>query len=124
MTRPTCGPSADQIEQWVEDILAAEAELRRQTGVRQVCLLGMRLGALLATLAAARLSNVKGMIFLAPVTSGKRYLRELRTARLAAIMGTAEADRDVSLRRSRHAWIDGVQRLCHVGGHHGDAVED
>ncbi len=89
-------PDADQIKQWVEDILAAEAELRRQTGVQQVCLLGVRLGALLATLAAARLSNVKAMIFLAPVTSGKRYLRELRTARLAAIMGTAEADRDVT----------------------------
>ncbi|HEV2703008.1 MAG TPA: alpha/beta hydrolase, partial [Steroidobacteraceae bacterium] len=83
-------PGADQIQQWVEDILAAVAELRRRTGVEQVCLLGVRLGALLATLAAARSGSVGGLILVAPVTIGKRYLRELRTARLAANLGTAD----------------------------------
>ena len=81
-------PQADQIAAWVEDILAAVAELRRRTGVEHVCLLGVRLGALLATLAAARSTSIKGLVLLAPVVSGKRYLRELRTARLAAQMGT------------------------------------
>ena len=47
-------PSADQIETWCRDILAAVDELRARTGVTRVCLLGFRLGALLATLAAAR----------------------------------------------------------------------
>jgi alpha-beta hydrolase superfamily lysophospholipase len=81
-------PGADQIQQWVADILAAVSELRHRTGVQQVCLLGVRLGALLATLAAARLTCVTSLILLAPVISGKRYLRELRTARLAANLGT------------------------------------
>jgi pimeloyl-ACP methyl ester carboxylesterase len=81
-------PDADQITQWVADILAAVAELRRRTGVEHVCLLGLRLGALLATLAASRSPSIKGLVLVAPVISGKRYLRELRTARLAAQMGS------------------------------------
>jgi alpha-beta hydrolase superfamily lysophospholipase len=81
-------PSADQIRIWVEDVLAAVAELRRRTGVKYVCLLGVRLGALLATLAAARSTDIAGLVLVAPVIRGKRYLRELRTARLAAQLGT------------------------------------
>src|ERR1700722_10883208 len=81
-------PDEDQITAWVEDILAAVAELQRRTGVEHVCLLGIRLGALLATLAATRSPSIKGLVLVAPVISGKRYLRELRTARLAAQMGT------------------------------------
>jgi alpha-beta hydrolase superfamily lysophospholipase len=81
-------PDADQIKVWVEDVLAAVAELRRRTGVKHVCLLGVRLGALLATLAAARSGGITGLVLVAPVIRGKRYLRELRTARLAAQLGT------------------------------------
>jgi alpha-beta hydrolase superfamily lysophospholipase len=80
-------PDADQITVWVEDILAAVDELRRLTGVEHVCLLGVRLGALLAMLAAARSTSIKSLVLVAPVIRGKRYLRELRTARLAAQMG-------------------------------------
>src|SRR5580658_8255656 len=47
-------PEADQIDAWLQDIKAAIAELRDRTGVKQVVLLGFRLGAVLATLAAAR----------------------------------------------------------------------
>src|ERR1700728_1214470 len=43
-------PQADQIEVWLRDIIAAITELQRSTGVERVCLLGIRLGALLATL--------------------------------------------------------------------------
>src|ERR1700691_3117333 len=46
-------PKADQIQAWAQDVAAAAGELRRRTGVRGVCLLGVRLGALLALLAAA-----------------------------------------------------------------------
>src|SRR5256885_5371383 len=41
-------PAADQIDVWLQDVAAAVSELRRQTGVQRVCLLGVRLGALLA----------------------------------------------------------------------------
>ena len=45
-------PQADQLEVWTRDALAAAQELRRRSGVTQICFLGVRLGALLATLAA------------------------------------------------------------------------
>jgi alpha-beta hydrolase superfamily lysophospholipase len=80
-------PEADQLAIWVEDVLAAIAELRRLSGVERVCLLGFRLGALLATLAAARCKAVTGLALIGPIVSGKRYLRELRTSRLAAAAG-------------------------------------
>ena len=69
----------DQIEAWCEDILTAVDELRRRTGVQRVCLLGFRLGALLATLAARRCSAVDSLLLIAPVVSGRRYLGEMRT---------------------------------------------
>ena len=77
-------PSADQIDVWQQDVAAAVSELRRQTGVQRVCLLGLRLGALLAILAAAGSEAVKAVMVVAPVLSGRRYLRELRTTQLAA----------------------------------------
>jgi alpha-beta hydrolase superfamily lysophospholipase len=83
---------ADQITAWTDDVVSAVTELRRRTGVERVCLLGIRLGALLAVLAAARCTSVQGLIMIAPVISGKRYLRELRTARLAALLGAVSAD--------------------------------
>lgn len=89
-------PNADQIETWCRDILAAVDELRARTGVTRVCLLGFRLGALLATLAAARSEAVDGLILVAPVVSGSRYLKEMRTTRLAAFLGNGSADASVS----------------------------
>jgi alpha-beta hydrolase superfamily lysophospholipase len=84
---------ADQLEIWSRDVLAAVAELRRRTGVERVCLLGIRLGALIATLAATQdASAVNGLVLIAPVISGRRYVRELRTTRLAAMMGAEPAE--------------------------------
>jgi len=77
-------PEADQIDVWRQDVAAAVSELRRQTGVQRVCLLGFRLGALLAILAAAGSEAVTAVMVVAPVLSGRRYLRELRTTQLAA----------------------------------------
>ena len=76
-------PALDHIEPWLQDVRAAVAELRRCTGVKRVCLLGFRLGALLATAAAARDGCADALILVAPVLDGRRYLRELRTMALA-----------------------------------------
>ena len=81
--------SADQIEPWLRDVVAAASELRRRTAVKRVCLLGFRLGALLATL-AAREAAADALVLIAPVISGRRYLRELRTMSLAGA-GAANA---------------------------------
>jgi alpha-beta hydrolase superfamily lysophospholipase len=75
--------SADQIGIWTEDIANAVAELRRRTGVARVCLLGFRLGALLSVLAAQQ-CPVDALALIAPVLNGRKYLREARTAQLAA----------------------------------------
>jgi alpha-beta hydrolase superfamily lysophospholipase len=80
-------PTADQIQVWTRDVLAAADELRRRTGVGRVCLLGFRLGALLATLAASESNSVSALITVAPIITGRRYLRELRTTRMAASLG-------------------------------------
>jgi alpha-beta hydrolase superfamily lysophospholipase len=79
---PEIDPKADQIQAWARDVAAAAAELRRRTGVPRVCFLGVRLGGLLAMLAAAECS-ASGLVLISPVLSGRRYLRELRTTRMA-----------------------------------------
>jgi alpha-beta hydrolase superfamily lysophospholipase len=89
-------PDADQIETWCRDVLAAVDELRARTGVTRVCLLGFRLGALLATLAATRSEAVDGLILVAPVLSGSRYLKEMRTTRLAALLAAGPAESSAS----------------------------
>jgi alpha-beta hydrolase superfamily lysophospholipase len=88
-------PEADQIQAWARDVAAAAGELRRRTGVPRVCLLGVRLGALLAMLAAAECS-VSGLVLISPILSGHRYLRELRTTRMAgaAMAGNGAAADD------------------------------
>jgi alpha-beta hydrolase superfamily lysophospholipase len=79
--------NADQVQVWTRDVLAAADELRRRTGVGPVCLLGFRLGAMLATLAASESNSVSALITIAPIVTGRRYLRELRTTRMAASLG-------------------------------------
>ena len=75
---------ADQVAAWTQDIVAAVHELQLRTGVERVALLGIRLGALLAAAAAARLPQVCALIAVTPVVSGRRYLKELRTFELAS----------------------------------------
>jgi pimeloyl-ACP methyl ester carboxylesterase len=87
---PDIDVSADQIEAWVSDIAHAVAELRRRTGVQRVCLLGFRLGALLATRAAGQ-CHVEALALVAPVLNGRRYLKESRALQMAAAAAAAEA---------------------------------
>ena len=84
-------PSADQLEAWTEDVCSAVAELRRLTGLRQVCVLGIRLGALLAISATQQGAVVDGAILIAPIVNGQKYLRELHRIRLGSNL-TAGSD--------------------------------
>src|SRR5437773_7240320 len=68
-------PAADQIDVWLQDVTAAVSELRRQTGVERVCLLGVRLGALLVILAAARSEAVKALIEIGRASCRERVRR-------------------------------------------------
>ncbi len=80
----------DEISQWCEDICAAIDTLQRTCGTRRICLLGMRLGALLGALVAAQ-RRIDCLIAVAPVTTGRRYLRELRAFQAGASAATTTA---------------------------------
>jgi pimeloyl-ACP methyl ester carboxylesterase len=67
----------EQLERWLQSIRSAVAYLKRTTGVTQVALCGLRLGATLAALVAAE-DDIDELVLLAPVLSGRQYLRELR----------------------------------------------
>lgn len=80
---PGCGDSAGdhfqpgQVKAWTDSIGAAADRLKHETGVREITIVGFRLGALLAPLAAARRGDVAGLVLLAPPASGKAYVREM-----------------------------------------------
>ncbi len=62
---------------WIDSVKAATEYLRTATGVTHLILCGLRLGATLAVLAAEELGGVDSLVLIAPVTTGKRYIREL-----------------------------------------------
>jgi dienelactone hydrolase len=69
---------ADRLLAWIASTRVAADELRAATGVARICFVGVRLGAAIAALAALERTDVAGLIAIAPVISGKAYLRELR----------------------------------------------
>ena len=79
-----CGNSSgseldpDTVARWLASIHTAIDTLKRRSGVQQVALLGLRLGATLAAMAAASRTDVAGVVAIAPVVQGRLYLRELR----------------------------------------------
>lgn len=98
---PGTGDSLDAMEfsgglaVWEEAIAAAALELRRLSGAARLILVGHGLGASLAALYAGRLGRIDGAVLMAPVTSGRFYLRE--TAAWAKMvdegLGLAEGQR-------------------------------
>jgi alpha-beta hydrolase superfamily lysophospholipase len=80
---PGCGNSqgdefdAEAAARWVQAVHQAIDALKAASGVRRVALLGVRLGATLAALAAAERDDVAGLVAIAPVVRGRGYIREL-----------------------------------------------
>ena len=72
----------DHPSAWVRSVHAAIDALRERSGVTRICLLGARLGALAAALAASERDDVCALVALAPVVRGRGFLREamLRSA--------------------------------------------
>ncbi len=77
----------DVLEAWTQGVAQAAQALRDATGVAEVVLVGLRLGATLAALAQA---DAAGLVLLAPVILGRRWLRELKVA--AVLGGTGGRD--------------------------------
>jgi len=94
-----CGDSAgsdtdpSRVSSWIASIGAAVDALRRQSGCAQVALVGLRLGALLAAQVARSRAvlnaDVAQLVAIAPVVSGRRYLRECLA--LGSMQGGAHA---------------------------------
>lgn len=68
--------SSRDLETWARDIAVAADELRDRAGVRRISLVGMRLGASLALLAAGSVSASQ-LVLWDPVVSGAEYLEKL-----------------------------------------------
>lgn len=79
-TGDSAGEESDpnRIEAWISSICAAVAWLKNHSGINRVSLIGIRLGATLATLAAQRIDNVHTLALLNLVITGRSYIRELR----------------------------------------------
>lgn len=68
---------ADGLAVWERAVLAAVEELHRLSGATRLILIGHGLGATLAATIAPKLENVDAIVLMAPVVSGRFYLREL-----------------------------------------------
>ena len=80
----SCDDMAATLERWVEDVGAAVDELRAMARLRAVHLVGLRLGAAVAALTAAKRADIAGLVLWDPIVDGASYLKELLPAGLAA----------------------------------------
>lgn len=77
----------EALEAWTDGVARAAKALREAAGLDEVVLVGLRLGATLAALAQA---EAAGIVLLAPVILGRRWLRELKVA--GAVGGTGSLE--------------------------------
>ena len=84
----------DRVAQWIQSIDDAVDVLRAKTGVSRVCVVGIRLGALLAASAPERL-DVCASVHIAPISSGRAWLREMKAVQAA--MGRPEPPPSLAL---------------------------
>ena len=94
-----CGDSVDShtagVQTWRDNIVQAMQALRERSGVRTCALFGARLGGLLAVSVASQ-EPVAALALLAPVVSGRAYVRELQAfARMSPITPSSDPARSV-----------------------------
>jgi len=77
-TGDSAGDSRDgTIEQWLADIAVAVDELKENSGLSRVSIVGLRLGAALAAKAATNRTDVDDLLLWDPIVDGKSYFEEL-----------------------------------------------
>jgi len=83
------GGSVDgmSLARWQDDIGAATDELRELCQAETVTLVGLRLGATLALLAAGRVPAVEHVVLWDPIVDGAAYVRELEAKHVAEQQG-------------------------------------
>ena len=97
------------------DVDAAVREVRQRTGQTKVALLGLRLGATVAALAAERLDELDRLVLWAPIVDGARYMQELLRINLTtqmAVYKEIRQDREAlvaAMREGHTANIEGYE---------------
>jgi exosortase A-associated hydrolase 2 len=76
------------IETRLSDIQCAIEFLRKQTDVKRVGLLGVRLGATLAALTCNNISEIDSLILISPIVEGKPYIDQCLRSNLTTQMST------------------------------------
>lgn len=82
----------NRVAAWTNSVQRAVETLQNATGVGNVALLGVRLGGLLAILAALENPELGTLILVAPVVSGRAWLREMRALHGALALSETPAD--------------------------------
>jgi len=105
---PACGDSSGDdsdpglVAAWTQSVSDAVATLRERTGVSVVDVVGVRIGATLAALAAAADRTIGDLVLWAPFTSGRSYVREMRAFHRLA-------ENTLPNRRSAEVAVDGQE---------------
>jgi pimeloyl-ACP methyl ester carboxylesterase len=86
----------DRVRAWVESIGNAVRTLRRIAGVERVALVGLRMGAMLATAAAEEIDGLDALVLMAPIGCGESCFRELRALALMRAPARHHGSADVS----------------------------
>ena len=84
------------ISEWTDDMASAAEFLRKKSGVSQISVIGLRLGAYLSLLYSAKNRRIDKVILIAPVLDSVEYLRKSLRSKLMKELIT---DGDVSSRR-------------------------
>ena len=82
------------------DVRCAVEEVRRRTGATQVNLLGLRFGAMVASLVADEAPGIEQLILWAPIVDGARYMKELLRINLTTQMAAHK-----EIRQDREALV-------------------
>ncbi|GES43374.1 hypothetical protein RsS62_26260 [Rhizobium dioscoreae] len=110
--------AGEGLSPWHETALAAATQLKALSGCERLMLVSQGLGGTIATALAERLAGIDGIAFLAPVISGRAYLRELTvwSKMIDESMGLSEAQRQtegvtVASLRMPDSAADAVRKL-------------
>ena len=97
--------SESTLESMQDDVRSAIAQLAGHTQSRRVSLLGLRLGATIASLVAESAPEVERLILWAPIIDGNRYMQESLRSNLTTQMATYK-----EIRQDREAMVSAMQQ--------------
>jgi len=86
------------LSEWTENLETAIEELKHGCDASHICLIGLRMGATLAMLAAEKRNDIDSMVLWEPIVNGDEYLREVKRFHLesAVIEGLPKTEKSHS----------------------------